>query len=194
MGMLHVKDDSPWTQLLAPILEKKRVMAVDSWAYDDAHLQEGLFGPLHQWFEDNIPEQHNKKYPWQWRMHMHVFRGIRGITLAEYLIPEWAELFRGKSLEELDQLAGSWKFENCMGRERLNQTLRKFAVMKADDPRLIGKVIPSAELPDEGVFEISPHEKAKLLETARLRERAQVGQVAWRENGEAQQVRVAITA
>ena len=155
-------------------------MAVDSWAYDDAHLQDGLFGPLHQWFEDNIPEEHSKKYPWQWRMHMHVFRGIRGITLAEYLIPEWAELFRGKSLEELDELAASWKFENCSGRERLNQTLRKFAVMDADDSRLVGKVIPSAELPDEGVFEVSPQEKAKLLEKAaeQARSRAKIADVA----------------
>jgi endoglucanase len=84
-------------KLLAPMLAKKRALAVDSWAYDDAHLQEGLFGSLHKWFEDNIPEQHSKKYPWQWRMNMHVFRGIRGITLAEYMVPEWAEYFRNKS-------------------------------------------------------------------------------------------------
>lgn len=114
---------------------------------------------------------------------MHVFRGIRGITLAEYMIPEWAELFRGKSLEELDALAASWKFENCAGRERLNQMLGKFAVMKADDSRLVGKVIPSAELPDEGVFEISPQEKAKLQEKAaeQARVRAMLVDAAGRE-------------
>ncbi|KAK9771654.1 putative Murein transglycosylase [Seiridium cardinale] len=73
----------------------------------------------HKWFEDNAPAQYNKKYPWQWRMHMHmhVFRGIRGITMAEYMIPEWADYFKGKSFEELDEIAASWKFENCMQRE-----------------------------------------------------------------------------
>lgn len=168
MGMLHMKPDSAWMKLLAPMLEKKRDMAVDSWAYDDVHLQDGLFGPLHKWFEDNIPEKHSKKYPWQWRMHMHVFRGIRGITLAEYLIPEWAEYFRGKTFQELDELAKSWEFDNCLGRERLNETLKKFATMEKGDERLVGKVIQSVGAADgqkEGVFELSPIEKARIAAT-----------------------------
>ena len=99
---------------------------------------------------------------------MHVFRGIRGITLAEYLIPEWAEYFKGKTFEELDDLAASWKFENCIGRERLNDTLKTFATMQHDDPRLVGKVIQSAATTGEeggGVFELSPEEKARLQAT-----------------------------
>ncbi|EON95663.1 putative endoglucanase c protein [Phaeoacremonium minimum UCRPA7] len=152
---------------IGPMLHKKRQMAVDSWAYDDAHLQEGLFGPLHKWFEDNIQPPYNKKYPWQWRMHMHVFRGIRGITLAEYMIPEWADYFKGKSFEELDELAASWKYENCLQRERLNQVLGLYAPMKADDKRLQGNVIPSEAdhatteeaTTGVGVFELAPDEK-----------------------------------
>lgn len=172
MGMTYVSPDSAWLKLLGPIINKKRELAVDSWAYDDAHLQDGLFGPLHQWFEDNIPAKHSKKYPWQWRMHMHVFRGIRGITMAEYLIPEWAEYFRGKSFEELDELAASWKYENCVQRERLNQVLGRYAPMKADDTRLVGKVILAEEGKSEkiglsttqsvsgvGVFELAPDER-----------------------------------
>ena len=127
MGMLHLSPESPWMKLLKPILDKKRELAVDSWAYDDVHLQEGLFGPLHKWLETNIPVEHSKKYPWQWRMHMHVFRAIRGITLAEYLIPVWAEYFRDLTFEQLDELAASWKFENCLGRKRLNQVLKAYA-------------------------------------------------------------------
>ncbi|KAK9418243.1 putative Glycoside hydrolase family 5 domain-containing protein [Seiridium unicorne] len=176
MGLTYVSPDSAWMKLLGPIIKKKRDLAVDSWAYDDAHLQEGLFGPLHKWFEDNVPAQYNKKYPWQWRMHMHVFRGIRGITMAEYMIPEWADYFKNKSFEELDEIAASWKFENCMQRERLNQLLRLYAPMKADDTRLEGKVIPSesargvAQVKETvsgvGVFELSPEEKAKQTQVA----------------------------
>ncbi|OAF57170.1 hypothetical protein VC83_05957 [Pseudogymnoascus destructans] len=122
MGMTHFSPASAWMCLLAPILEKKRALAVDSWAYDDAHLQPGLFEPLHQWFADNVPENYSKKYPWQWRTHMHVFRGIRGITMAEYMIPEWADYFKDLSYEQMDELAASWKFENCVGRQRLNES------------------------------------------------------------------------
>ncbi len=176
MGMTYVPEDSAWFKLLGPIIKKKRDLAVDSWAYDDAHLQEGLFGPLHEWFEDSVPAAYSKKYPWQWRMHMHVFRGIRGITMAEYMIPEWADYFRGKTFEELDELAASWKYENCRGRERLNELLKLYAPMKADDPRLQGKVIQSeveaevnGDKPKEtvsgvGVFELSPEEKTKKIQ------------------------------
>lgn len=173
MGMMYLPEDTAWLKLLGPIIKKKRNLAVDSWAYDDAHLQEGLFGPLHQWFEDNVPPQYNKKYPWQWRMHMHVFRGIRGITMAEYMIPEWADYFKDKTFEELDELAASWKYENCVQRERLNELLRLYAPMTADDERLKGNVIQSQAEPIQaqtqgvktisgvGVFELAPDEKAK---------------------------------
>jgi endoglucanase len=167
MGMTHLAPSSPWMRLLAPLLEKKRSLAVDSWAYDDAHLQEGLFGPLHKWFEDNVPTKYSKKYPWQWRMHMHVFRGIRGITMAEYMIPEFADYFQGLGFEQLDELAASWKFENCVGRERLNEVLKLYATMGPEDKRLEGKVIPKALVMDdnEGVFELSPTEKQSLRVT-----------------------------
>lgn len=188
MGMTYVSPDSPWLKLLGPIIKKKRDLAVDSWAYDDAHLQEGLFGPLHQWFEDNIPAQYSKKYPWQWRMHMHVFRGIRGITLAEYMIPEWADYFKDKTFEELDELAASWKYENCMQRERLNGLLKAYAPMKADDEHLKGRVIEPEKILNDGpvsketsvsgvgAFELSPEEKKKA--ELKLRQQAQSVPVA----------------
>lgn len=172
MGMMYLPEDTAWMKLLGPIIKKKRDTAVDSWAYDDAHLQESLFGPLHKWFEDNVPPQYSKKYPWQWRMHMHVFRGIRGITMAEYMIPEWADYFKDKTFEELDELAASWKYENCVQRERLNELLKLYAPMKADDKRLKGKVVASESesmlsqtqgktTSGVGVFELAPDEKAK---------------------------------
>ncbi|KAK9243432.1 glycoside hydrolase superfamily [Lipomyces tetrasporus] len=165
MGMRYVPPDSAWIKLLGPFIHKKRELAVDSWAYDDAHLQEGLFGPLHKWFEDNIPESYSKKYPWQWRMHMHVFRGIRGITLAEYLVPEFADYFAGKTFEELDEIAQSWSFGNTVGRDELNDLLKLHSTMKPDDPHLVN-VIPSANTGNrkglDGVFELSPLELAKL--------------------------------
>lgn len=176
MGLAYVNPDSAWLKLLKPFIDKKRDLAIDSWAYDDAHLQEGLFKPLHDWFETNVPAQYSKKYPWQWRMHMHVFRGIRGITMAEYMIPEFADYFKDKSFEELDELAASWKIENCVQRERLNSLLKTYAPMQPGDHRLEGKVIKSAEVDDGtgvkakdsvsgvGVFELSPEEKLKRAE------------------------------
>ena len=39
------------------------------------------------------------------------------------MIDEWAEYFRGKTEEELDALAASFRFENCMKRDTLNSIL-----------------------------------------------------------------------
>ena len=47
--------------------------------------------------------------------------------VSEYLIPEWARHFKGKAMEELDELAKSFLFENCFKREGLNEALRKYA-------------------------------------------------------------------
>lgn len=175
MGLAYVSPDSAWLKLLDPFIRKKRDLAIDSWAYDDAHLQDGLFKPLHDWFENNVPVEHSKKYPWQWRMHMHVFRGIRGITMAEYMIPEFAAYFKDKTFEELDELAASWKIENCLQRERLNDLLKTYAPMTPGDSRLEGKVIKSEtdgsktvqaqdSVSGVGVFELSPEEKLKGAE------------------------------
>jgi hypothetical protein len=105
-------------------------------------------------------------------MHMHVFRGIRGITMAEYMVPEFADYFKDKSFEELDELAASWKIENCLQRDRLNDLLKMYAPMEPNDSRLEGKVIKSEESDESkvkakdsvsgvGVFELSPEEKLK---------------------------------
>jgi hypothetical protein len=52
---------------------------------------------------------------------------LRNILLSEELYPEYAEYFRDLSLEELDELAASFKFENCKQREGLNTVLREHA-------------------------------------------------------------------
>ena len=49
--------------------------------------------------------------------------------MSEYLGWEMAELFRGKSMEELDELAASFKLEQCVAREELSDILRRDAEM-----------------------------------------------------------------
>ena len=53
-----------------------------------------------------------------------VGRLLRNILLSEELTPEYASYFEGLSLQELDDLAASFKFENCVQREGLNKVLR----------------------------------------------------------------------
>jgi endoglucanase len=61
------------------------------------------------------------------------------------MVSEWADYFRGKSFEELDELVASWSFENCFGRERLSQIIGLYAPMRSNDERLKRKVIEQAK-------------------------------------------------
>jgi hypothetical protein len=59
-----------------------------------------------------------------WNPTHHVERLIRNILLSDGLYPEYASYFDGLSFEELDALAASFKFENCIQREELNEIIR----------------------------------------------------------------------
>ena len=60
-----------------------------------------------------------------------VGRLSRNILVAEYMVQEWAEHFKGKSEEEIDAVAQSFKFENCLHREELNKILQENASLMA---------------------------------------------------------------
>jgi endoglucanase len=44
--------------------------------------------------------------------------------MSEELYPEYAEYFKDLSFEELDELAASFKFENCVQRQGLNDAIK----------------------------------------------------------------------
>jgi hypothetical protein len=130
-GMLHVSPDSAWLKLLKPFMQKKARLGVDFWGRDDKEVAH-IYEPVKQHFKDVVPQEHwNKKYPSPlWDMSRHIDRVLRESLLSEYLCYEMAEYFRGKSNEELVELAESFKFENCVQRNQLNAILQKDADRK----------------------------------------------------------------
>lgn len=79
-----------------------------------------------------IPEEHQRRrYPHHWGLEGHVHRVVREMLVSELLTYEYASYFQGKSLEELDELAASFKLENCMKRDGLNAILQADAGMVA---------------------------------------------------------------
>jgi hypothetical protein len=44
---------------------------------------------------------------------------VRHILFAQAMLPEYAGLFRGRSDEDLSELAGSFSLASCVRRERL---------------------------------------------------------------------------
>ncbi|KAF8587348.1 glycoside hydrolase family 5 protein [Ramaria rubella] len=125
-GMVYSSPESPYVKLLLNFLAKKQRMAIDTWGTDETHVKH-IYGPLEQWIKDNVSEEHQKLYPPHWTVKKRVAELSRHILVAEYLVEEWAELFRGKSEKELDELASSFLFENCVQREELNSSLKHFS-------------------------------------------------------------------
>jgi hypothetical protein len=122
--MVYASPDSAYMRLLKPFLEKKKKLGADKWGRDDKHVAH-IYEPLIQHLKDNIPEQFvNKRYPQQWKLEGHVHRVIRETLMSEILTYEYASYFEGKSFAELDDLAASFKLENCLRRDGLNEILR----------------------------------------------------------------------
>lgn len=121
--MVYVDQETPYIKLLRPFLAKKQKLASDSWGTDETHIK-GVIDPLRDLLTQNIDEKYRQLYPYPVIPYTsRVSKIAVNILLAEFLVQEWADYFQGKSFEELDELAASFKFENCVQRESLNKAL-----------------------------------------------------------------------
>lgn len=124
IGLVYLRESSPYISLLVPFLKKKKALALDAWGASDDHLSP-LFGQIEEFFRSNIPEEDQKRYPWPvWKFEQWISRVIRNELLSEFLVPEWSRYFAALTVEQLDDLGKSFALENCVLRERLNQVLK----------------------------------------------------------------------
>jgi aryl-phospho-beta-D-glucosidase BglC (GH1 family) len=126
-GMVHVSLDTPYMKLFSDFLAKKHRLAVDAWGADDVHVRKD-YEPLLDLVKREIPEKYQSLYPAPvWRLSSRVTRLSRNILVSEFLVAEWADHFKGKSEAEIDDIAASFKFENCLKRDGLNTILTEHA-------------------------------------------------------------------
>jgi hypothetical protein len=79
-----------------------------------------------EWIDEVSPTA-KAVYPTSWDTQKHVDRAVLQTFLSESLQMEFAGLFADKTIEELEQLAASFKFDNCLQREGLNQIMSAHA-------------------------------------------------------------------
>jgi len=122
-GMVYLSPDSAYIKLLKPFLEKKKRLGLDAWGRDDRQVNH-IWDPILKHIYEELPERYHKAgYPYHWGVSRHLARHTRELFLGELLASEYADYFEGKSMEELEELAASFKFENCMQRDALNEAL-----------------------------------------------------------------------
>ena len=118
-GLMTVAADSAYLRRFGDLVAKKARLGVDSWGSTDAELPE-LFEPLHTLIAAEFPEW--SPYPWNARSSTDDL--VRHVLLAQAMLPEYAERFRGLDDGELDALADSFRLANCVPRSRLAAVLR----------------------------------------------------------------------
>lgn len=127
--MVTASSSSPYNSLTSPFVEKKRALQLDLWGPPASETLNKVLDPLVNWIEENAPKA-KEQYPTPWGTHRQLLRGVVQTYVVSSFADEFAELFRGLGEDELDALAGSWKFENCMRREGLNKVLSDFAEVR----------------------------------------------------------------
>ncbi|KAJ2892231.1 hypothetical protein MKZ38_010100 [Zalerion maritima] len=133
-GMVHASASSPYLSLVRPFLEKKKALGLDFWGAADKRKVDGeVYDPFFSRLEEMVPDKfRGAKYPGIWSFRRQFERAIREGLLSEYVGWELAELFRGKTKEELRELAESFKFEKCVVRTGLNEILTRDAQVGAN--------------------------------------------------------------
>ena len=121
-GVVYAAPDSPWSERIRPIIEKKARLGVDAWGGTDAEIRH-IMGPLEELFAKEYPG--HDPFPFGSKREIELL--VRNILLAEPLLPEYAELFRGMGEDEIDAMMRSFRFENCVKRERLAGILSEYS-------------------------------------------------------------------
>lgn len=117
-GLLTVRPDSPYLTRVAPVLEQKARLAVDSWGGDDSRIRH-LLAPIEELVEQELPDYD----PFPPGSRRRVALLVRHILLAQAMVGRYAACFDGLSPAEAETLAGSFSFAQCDLRHGLADVL-----------------------------------------------------------------------
>jgi hypothetical protein len=121
-GLLTVKPDSPYVRRIAPVLEKKKRLGVDSWGGSTAYLAPVL-KPLEDLVAAEFPESPGAR-PYPWGAKQRIGRLVRNILLAELMVPEFGACFAGVDSAQAEALASSFDFDACDRNAQLAEVVR----------------------------------------------------------------------
>ena len=117
-AIMHQNEDTPYMQLVSSFLEKKNRLGADAWGATDKNVRQ-IIDPINELFQKEFPDY----FPYPSGQPRQIGRLVRNILIAEALIPDYCNLFKDKTDEEIIALAQSFRFDNCVKRERLEDIL-----------------------------------------------------------------------
>jgi endoglucanase len=117
-AIVRQNENTPYMKLVSPFLKKKNLLGSDAWGSTDKDIRQ-VIAPVEEMFKKEFSAYN--PYPTGPQTQINLF--LRHILIAEALVPEYCQLFKNLSDEELVALARSFRFENCVKRERLENIL-----------------------------------------------------------------------
>jgi endoglucanase len=117
-----ISPDSKWMQRIRPMVEKKARLGVDLWGGRHDRIMD-VMAPLKALFAREFPDYS----PFPFGSEFLINRLVPQILFAEALLPEFGELFRGMSEDEIDEMMSSFRLENCVFRQPLADLLHDAA-------------------------------------------------------------------
>lgn len=117
-AILHQNENTPYMKLVSKFLVKKNSLGADRWGSTDKNIRQ-VMGPIEELFKKEFSEYN--PYPSGQQTQIDLL--VRHILIAEALVPEYCNLFKNLSNEQVIALAQSFRFENYVKRERLENIL-----------------------------------------------------------------------
>lgn len=119
-GLVHADPDSAYLRRIAPVLEKKARLGVDSWGSTDEGVRH-ILEPIEELFRTEFPEFR----PYPWGAHRWIHGHIRHVMLAEAMVGDFARAFEGVGPHEAEGLADAFSFGSSRLREPLAAILSR---------------------------------------------------------------------
>jgi len=117
-AIMHQNDSTSYMKLVSAFLAKKDSLGADAWGATDKHIRQ-VIAPLEELFKKEFPGYD----PYPRGVQREIALLVRNILISEALVPEYCNLFKNLSDEQLVALAESFRFENCVKRTRLENIL-----------------------------------------------------------------------
>ena len=118
-GVVSAAADSPWCTRIREVTEKKARLGVDGWGSTDAGVRH-ITGPIEETFAKEYPDFN----PFPFGPLDYITLLVRGILLAEPMLDDFRRCFTDIADDEtVIALADSFRFDNCVRRERLASML-----------------------------------------------------------------------
>lgn len=117
-AIMHQNEDTPYMQLVSAFLSRKDSLGADAWGSSDKNIRQ-VMQPIEEFIAKEFPEYD----PYPSGQNREIRQFVRHMLIAEALLPEYCNLFKGLSDEELVAVASSFNFKNYVMRDRLEAIL-----------------------------------------------------------------------